>query len=322
MSEKILVRAPNWLGDCVMSTVFLQKLVQKNVGASVSVLCQNSVASVFRGLSFVNEVVTFDNLNGSTWDTAYILPNSFSSALKIWRLAVPRRIGYAGDWRSAFLTEAKVLDNRWHYVRRYLGLLDEQAMDIHDTRPTLSPPLDHSIASTLPKSSGPRVAMAVGSVAPARRWFPQRFAEIARRIQQDKKGQIVLLGSASDVPVADIVARQIGSGVVNFTGKTSLEQLKSVLSQSDLVVTNESGVMHVAWALNKPTVIIAGPSEPRLTSPWGSNIRLLQARELFCVPCVRNTCWRGGPEHQQCMFQVEVEEVWSVVDDLLTSKKG
>jgi ADP-heptose:LPS heptosyltransferase len=192
------------------------------------------------------------------------------------------------------------LDERFHYVRRYLSLIGEEGREISSTDfyfPVENPP------STLP--AGPILAVAPGSRAPARRWFPERFAAV---IDAAPQKSVVILGAPEDAPWAEAVAAKTKRPVVNLCGKTTLPQLAGILKKCAALLANESGLMHVAWAVGTPTVVVAGPSEPRSTSPYGAAVKVLQHREIPCVPCVKNECYRLGADHMACLKAVAPAE--------------
>jgi heptosyltransferase-2 len=280
MSEKILVRAPNWLGDVVMGTPLVRRLGERHPGAVIDVMVKGSLAAVFQGMPGVRKVIPLsppDVLKGEGYGTAYVLPGSFSSAWNVFRAGIPERIGYAGEGRSVLLTKALRLDERFHYVRRYLGLIGEEGREVG--REDFYFPVQEP---SFPLPAGPLLALAPGSRAVARRWFPERFAAA--------------------------VARGCRKPVVDLCGKTSLPELAGVLKRCGALLTNESGLMHVAWAVGTPVVVAAGPSEQRCTSPFGPGVRVLQHREIPCVPCVRNECYRAGEDRLACLKAIGAEE--------------
>ncbi|MBK8870066.1 MAG: lipopolysaccharide heptosyltransferase II [Elusimicrobia bacterium] len=322
MNSRIMVRAPNWLGDAVMATPFLKCLAKKNHGVLVDVWTKPGLTEMFRGAPGVSEVVPL-SLNESPWalarrirargyTTAYILPPSFSSALGPALAGVPDRIGYAADFRSPLLTRALPLDERFHYVRRYLGLIGEEGIDV---RPgdLFVPRANQEETDTFLSKSGAQgsnnfLAVAPGSRAPARRWFPDRFAAVIDGLGSDKV-EVLLMGAPEDRPYAAEVARLCRRKTIDLCGQTSVPMAASILSRCRALLTNESGLMHVGWAVGVPLVVVAGPSNPRLTSPFGPHVHVLQTREVPCVPCVRNECYRMGDDHTLCLKKISVSDV-------------
>ncbi len=335
---KIVVRAPNWLGDAIMCGPFLKRLAENNPQAEIHIQCRASLQELFRGAPGVAGVIPFASdeplfsrvgkLRAGRFDIGYILPPSFSSALLFALAGISERIGYAADGRSLLLTRAYPLDERYHYVRRYLGLLDEpgrsvSVADFHFPSPVH--PQDHLesflAAQQIPLRT-PFLAVAPGSRAPARRWFPQRFADLINRMTPDDFPSIFLLGAPEDIPIAQEVVENVQRPVINLCGKTNLVVLGEILRRASALVTNESGLMHVAWAVGTPTVVLAGPSNPRLTSPFGSQVKILQHTEVPCVPCIKNECFRAGSDYKECMTRLTVDEAHAALQSLLANRSA
>lgn len=327
---RIAVRAPNWLGDAIMATAFLSELKEAHPGARVSVFCRAAHRPLFESAGLSAEAVAVDEprfslgrlarrLREGRYELGYILPLSFSSALAFAWGAVRRRVGHGAQGRSFLLTEAVSLDARFHYVRRYLSLIGREGLA--DSALRLNFPLTEAGRSEwarLKASWGvslkaPFLAVAPGSQAAARRWAPERFALVAGRFVKETGGSVLLVGARSDRAAAEEVRRHAPGGLFNACGGTSLEGLGAVLKECVALLTNESGAMHAAWALGVPSVVIAGPSDPALTAPWGEAATILEKPEVWCVPCVRNDCPRWGNGHKECLARIGVDEVWEVL---------
>jgi heptosyltransferase II len=313
----ILVRAPNWLGDAVMATPFLKRLTARFPAEPLDVIAKLSTAAMFRGLPGVRRVWPLGSPEASPkalrrqgYDIAYILPTSFSSAWGAFLAGATERVGHAAEGRSWLLTWAVPLDERYHYTRRYLSLIGEENREA--SREDLFFPVENP---PFPLPEGPLLAVAPGARAPARRWMPERFAELIRRLPPSWKS-VVLLGAASDDPFAQIVARSAGRPTLNLCGKTSLPVLGGILNRCRALVANESGLMHAAWAVGTPLVAVAGPSEPHCTSPFGPRVRIVIHREVPCVPCVKNECFRLGDDQMACLKAVSAEEVLSALSEV------
>ncbi len=326
MTKRILVRAPNWLGDAVMATPFLRRLSIKFSDAKIDVLSKPGLAEIFKGAPGVGEVIPLNSaespwalaqrLRSGAYETAYLLPSSFSSALSAWLAGIPIRIGYAGDFRSPLLTHAQKMDERFHYVRRYLGLLGEpggqvKGEDLHVPRATQKE-TDAFLKGKETFGTGRLLAVAPGSRAPARRWFPDRFAEVINGLGSEWSA-VLLLGAPEDRPFTDAVAQLARRPTINLCGQTTVPLAASLLERSSVLLTNESGLMHVGWAVGTPLVVFAGPSNPRVTSPFGPQVRVLQTREVPCVPCVRNECYLSGESDKLCLKKITVEEVLTTI---------
>jgi heptosyltransferase-2 len=313
----ILVRAPNWLGDAVMATPFLRRLTARFPSEPLDVVAKLSVAAVFRGMPGLRRILPLGSPEASAkalrregYEIAYILPTSFSSAWGAFLSGATERVGHAAEGRSWLLTWAVPLDERYHYTRRYLSLIGEE--DREASREGLYFPVENP---PFPLPEGPILALAPGARAPARRWMPERFAEVVRRLPASW-GSVVLLGAAQDEPFAQAVARSAGRPTLNLCGKTSLPVLGGILKRCRALVANESGLMHAAWAVGTPLVAVAGPSEPRCTSPFGARVRVLIHRDVPCVPCVKNECYRLGTDQQACLKAVSTDEVLSALSEV------
>jgi heptosyltransferase-2 len=330
MPKRILVRAPNWLGDAIMSTPFLNRLASQNAGAQIDVLAKAGLAPLFRGAPGVTEVLRLDSqdspwttarkLRARNYDTAYILPPSFSSAFSCWLAGIPRRIGTIGDFRRPLLTDPRPLDTRFHYIRRYLGLLGEpgpltHTEDLYVPRATEKEKKEfQALGITL--GTGKIFAVAPGSRAPARRWFPERFAEVINGLGPEWS-TILLLGAPEDRPFAEEIAKLCPRKVINLCGQTAIPLVAELLTCATVLLTNESGLMHVGWAVGVPLVVLAGPSNPRLTSPFGPQVRVIQTDQVPCVPCVRNECPLRGEKYKLCLKKIEANRVLETIHSLL-----
>ena len=321
-ASRILVRAPNWLGDCLMSTPFFFQLREREPAARISVLCRPEHAAIFRNHPAVNETIALSEnipLSGR-FDIGYVLPTSFSSAWMFWKARIPTRIGHGAEWRSFLLTRTVPLDARFHYVRRYLSLLGCEGLPIRSLR--FSFPLTEAgrkesegLKSRL-KLRTPILAVAPGSRAPARRYAPERFAALADLYVRESGGSVVLVGSKEDEASAREVSSHAASSPVDLCGKLSLEGLGAILKESRLLLTNESGAMHAAWTLGIPSVVLAGPSDTALTAPWEGAASIIQHKELYCVPCVKNECPRSGKGYKECLGLISVEEAWKIISSV------
>ncbi len=329
MTERILVRAPNWLGDAVMAGPFLKTLAAQEPAAAMDILCRSSIAEVFRGFPGVGEIVTLAagespwatarRVRGRGYRTGYVLPPSFSAALSMRLAGIPVRIGHAVDFRGFLLTQAIPLDERFHYTRRYLDLLREAGRDINPGDFHFPRANAAEVAQVLSENGvNPTrlLAVAPGSRATARRWFPERFAEVINGLDARWTGA-VLLGSPEDKPQADRVAALVRkTAIVNLCGKTSLALAAGILERCAALLTNESGLMHVGWAVGTPLVVAAGPSDPQATSPFGPRVQILQHREVPCVPCIRNDCYRAGSSNQECLKRITPIEVLDALREI------
>jgi heptosyltransferase-2 len=304
---RILVVAPNWIGDALMAQPLLTKLKQS--GATLDVLAPDWVAPVARRMAEVDEVIAVPfrhgalNL-GSRWrlartlarrgyDRAIVLPNSWKSALVPFLAGIPQRAGYVGEMRYGLLNST--LPNTKspmpvHYARLAGG---------EPVQPLPAPKLsvsDSEIAETRGRFAiDPRYAVLCpgAEYGPAKRW--PYFKELAERIGMP----VVVLGSSND--------REAAAGIrgKDLTGRTTLDEAMQLIAGAALVVSNDSGLMHVAAALGRPQVALFGSSSPLHTPPASANARVLWLH-LECSPCFARECPLG---HFRCMKEISVEQV-------------
>jgi lipopolysaccharide heptosyltransferase II len=259
------------------------------------------------------------------FDVGILFPNSLRVALEMWLSDVPRRVGYRGHSR-AWLVNQIVRDRQKrgpleHQSLRYLRIAHElgaatKALDLQET-PNAQPPTPNAESSRLHQTSNTKHQTSLGLCAgaeygPAKRWLPERFAEVASTIATEQSAKWVLLGTAKDADVGQQIAGALGDHCVNRIGQTSVEQLVEELRGCRLLLTNDTGTMHLAALLDIPVVAIFGSTEPALTAPIGNGHVILRDH-VECSPCFLREC----PIDFRCMKAVSVEEVRDAVLSIL-----
>jgi heptosyltransferase-2 len=330
--ERIVVRVPQWLGDAVVSTVFVSRLRRRFPAAHIAVACRPYLEPVFAGHPHLDAVVPLPKSAGTfgaarllkegRFDTAYVLPKSARTALEPWLAGIPRRIGFGGDLRRVLFTATRRYRFDLLYPRRYLALLDDDGVDLEATPPhfpSAEPPPDRLAAIfDGPPERRPRpfLALAPASIAPARTWDADRFTETVRRFQRDHGGTVILIGTEKERAVIDGIKAQLTGPVVDTGGKLSLPELGWLISQCDRFLANDSGLMHVAACFRVPTVIPFGSSDPKLIlPPWGTFAGPYR-QVIDCQPCRRNHCVRFAPLVNACLKAVTVDDVSAELDRL------
>ena len=322
--RRVLVRAPNWVGDAVMSLPVLAGLKRLFPLAEVTVLAAPRVAPLFAAQPGVTEIIRYPSDRGKwqvlwelrgRFDVALALPNSMESALGLWLVGVPSRVGYNTDARRLFLKEAVSGHDKLaglHTVFYLLGLLKALGGVATFTPPTLYLEPEEEVlgAQLLAESDlpgrGPWVGLSPGAAyGPAKRWEPaERFAALGRELQREFGARLVLLGGDEERPVADEVREQLPGPVADLVGRTSLREALGVLSQLNLLVTNDSGLMHAAAALSVPLVALFGSTDPTATGPFTSRATVIR-HPRPCSPCFQRTCDEG----YACLTDISVDEV-------------
>jgi heptosyltransferase-2 len=319
--KRIVVRAPQWLGDAVASTVFLDRLRHQNPQAHISVAAYPSVAPVYQGCPSINDVLPLPAKKQSTvfnaaallrqgrFDEIYILPLSFRTALEAVVARVPVRIGFAVDVRSFLLTQRVPYDFGITLTHRYLSLIEEATLPPNDMRPYY-PAAELPV---MPALKGPVLGLAPWSIAPARTWAAERFVDVANQFLSTYGGTVVLFGSPQERAASLELEPRLKGPVVNTTGGLDLGQLGTMVRRCDAMLVNDSGLMHVAAVCNVPTVVVFGASGLEQALPLYGRCVGRQHSEVVCVPCWRNRCVRFGSYNNECLKKVTVDEVFNAL---------
>ena len=251
------------------------------------------------------------------FDAAILFPNSLRVALESWLSRIPRRVGYRGHRRRSLLNqivpEPRKAGPLEHHSLRFLRIAREcGASDMShqsDEHPT-------STGSTGVNHQSLRIGLCPGAeYGPAKRWFPERFADVAKKISGQSSAQWILFGTEKDAAIGDRIAAAISDQCVNRIGHTTLDQLISELRGCLLLLTNDTGTMHLAALLGVPVVAIFGSTDPALTGPLG-NAHIILRHHVECSPCFLREC----PIDFRCMKAVTTEEVVDAVRSILTDK--
>lgn len=251
-------------------------------------------------------------LRFQNYDQAILLPNSWKSALIPFFANIPKRTGYLGEFRWGLLNDARRLNKNClsKTVERFVALAyaEQPETPLEIPEPSFSikaENIEFISAKFKLEPSNKILALCPGAeYGPAKRWPAKYFAEIARK--KYKKGwKVWLFGSEKDKPVAAEINQESGNICFDFTGKTSLAEAVDLMSLADTVLTNDSGLMHVAAALNKKMVAIFGSSDPGFTPPLNDRARIISLR-LSCSPCFKRHCPLG---HTHCLNHLYPEQV-------------
>lgn len=323
--ERIVVRAPNWLGDVVLSLGALRDVRRQFPAARVEVLARASVAGIYGAVREVDAVRTSvgwradaSALRGA-FDAAVLLPNSFGSALAPWRAGVPERWGYATDGRRPLLTRAGTRpaslrgESQVYYYRAMLAAVGFEVSASPDV--SLRCPEEWKTRAAAHRGSGRRVVLSPGAAfGGAKRWRPEGFAEVGDRLAAVRDAEVVIVGTGSDRPLGEAVAAQMTRPSRVVCGDTTLADLVAILDEAEILVTNDSGTMHVAAALGTPLVAVFGPTDWRETAPVGAKHRLVR-EPVHCAPCMLRDC----PIDHRCMKAVTAARVLGAAREVLAS---
>jgi len=309
---KILVRGTNWIGDAVMSIPALRGLRRLFPDSHITLHTRSWANELFSDADFIDELVTFEKnrwpikdvydnsqfLKDDKFDLAILLPNSFESALTSFLTKTPRRIGYNKDVRGLLLTDPVAVPEwkgRLHEGFYYLHLIAEVERRVL-SRSTLSSVmpdgrLDISDERKIKArfrlqeagvdSSKNTVAIVAGSAnSNEKRWPAENFAKLIDRLRDELSANVVLIGTKEEADVAHRIIELIEQQLIDLTGKTSLGEAAAILSVVDLVISNDTGLAHVAPAVGTNTIVIFGPTNPETTRPYTPLAHVLYRKPL------------------------------------------
>jgi len=328
---KTLVVAPSWIGDAVLSQPLLVRLKEADPRGEIDVLGPPWVLAVYRRMPQVTATRELPFGHGELrlaerrrfakalppYDRAVVLPNTLKSALIPWHAGIPVRTGWRGEMRYGLLNDARALDEEALplIAERYAALASPPGAPL--ARPLPEPRLavdERARAAALARHglelSRPVVAFAPGAeYGPAKRWPARHFAELARTLAA-RGHAIWLFGSAKDAAVTAEIQGLADGICVDLAGKTTLDEAIDLLSLAARVVSNDSGLMHVAAALERPMAAIFGSSSPAHTPPLSARARVISL-QLDCSPCFARVCPLG---HTNCLETLAPARVLTALD--------
>jgi lipopolysaccharide heptosyltransferase II len=341
--EAVLVMGPNWVGDAVMSTPVLANLRRGLPKAKIELLVPAYVAPLFEEHPHVDRVLIHGQqpswreclaqvraLRHRRYDVALLLPNSLRAALWAWMIRPPIRIGYATDGRRWLLTHPISAEDvqpfrrrgahgcqAWqHQIEAYLRLLASLQIPVVERLPLLARSnAAEAEAERLWACQGLRrderiIGICPGAAfGPAKRWWPERFAALADRLMERLGIAVGLFGSAAEAPLIDDIRSRMSQPAISFAGQDTLGSFMALAARCRVLITNDSGAMHIASAVGTPVVAMFGPTDPRRTAPMNPHATVLR-HEVRCSPCFRTIC--PFADHP-CMRLIEVEEVYEAV---------
>lgn len=330
--RKVFIRSTNWIGDAVMTTPALGAIRATFPRAEVVVAANPIVAELFSPHPYIDRVMVFDkkNLHRGTagflhfcrtvrrerFDLAILLQNAIEAAIIPFLARVPRRAGYRTDGRGMLLTHGVPVgkeERSLHHTEYYLHMLSELGITGGTRRLVLECTKEEiSWAAHLLRGSRGWIAVNPGAAfGSAKRWLPERFAAVADALTFEYNVKVLLTGSPAEVGIGKGIEEAMQSQPLNLIGKTSVRQLMAVLSLCRLIITNDSGPMHVAAALGTPIVALFGSTDHTTTSPLAGNFRVVR-KDTPCAPCLKRTC----PTDHACMEAITVEDVLKAVREI------
>lgn len=339
--KKIIVRMPNWIGDVVMATPVLEAIKEKYPDASITAMCKSPIIDILKNSPYIQNFFSFDSpssifqkmqnqkivkkLHAEKYDLGILLTNSFSSAWWFWQADIKHRLGYESSNRSFLLTRKLQFPEKketQHLVETYKQLLTPLEITNSRAKPKLFL-LDKE--KELAKEALTRLGInerhiviginpgaAYGS---AKCWLPERFRDLALRLLNvNEEVRVIFFGDAAGSHLVKQICQGLPARVVNLAGLTTLRELMAFLASCDALLTNDSGPMHIADALNVPLLALFGSTNPLATGPY--NQRNILQKKVPCSPCYKRVC----PIDFPCMKNIQSEEVFDRLLKLVKKK--
>lgn len=335
---KIMIRAANWVGDAIMTTPVI-RAVRKNFPTSIiTVLAKPWVIPVYEHNPHVDEILVYDNnhrhkrgfgtlrlakdLRGRQFDLTVLMQNAFEAGLISFLGGVKERVGYNTDGRGFLLNRSIKMNpalKKGHLIDYYIGIIkgarladDGRELDLYLSES------DQEFSTQFLKNEnvdpdGPIIGINPGATGgTAKRWFPERYGEVCKHLAQKYNVKILIFGGPADVELGDYIAGLAKGCCINIAGKTSLGQAFALIEKCSLFITNDSGLMHAAAALNINQVAVIGSTDYIATAPSNKNSIMLRV-PVHCSPCLKDVC----PTDHQCMDKISVDMVMETCKSLL-----
>jgi heptosyltransferase-2 len=340
--RSIVIRMPNWIGDLIMATPILTDVRRAFPEAHVTAMSRTPICDLLSEDPDINELFCFSKVSGfgrrsgkrdiieklrrGNYDLGILLTRSFSSAWWFWQGDVKRRLGYNGNARRLLLTDPvhmpKNIDSQ-HLVVTYKTLLQPLGIELSSSRPRLYlTEQEIQEAKALLKKLGvpegqPLIGINPGATyGSAKCWLPERFREVTQKMLTDPHVSILYFGDQAGSSLVKEVCQGLPTRVINLAGLTSIRELACLIKLCDVLLTNDSGPMHIAAALETPVVALFGSTNEVVTGPYQTGQVI--HKHVACSPCYRRVC----PIDFRCMRSIETDEVVQALQVALKAKKS
>jgi len=340
--RNIIVRMPNWIGDMVMATPILTDLRKAYPNARITAMCRAPICDLLKEDSQVDELFCFSKTSGFSrrsdkkniieklrhgkYDLGILLTHSLSSAWWFWQGKIKTRLGYDCNGRRFLLTHPVPLPEKLekqHLVNTYKMLLKPLGIPLSTSPPRLFlADKEVTEAKTLLKQHGVTKESHLVGINPgatygsAKCWLPNRFREVTEKLLSDPNVFIVFFGDQPTASLVKEICQGLQSRVINLAGLTSLREVAALISLCDVLLTNDSGPMHIADALGTKIVALFGSTNEIVTGPYRSATVI--HKHVKCSPCYQRTC----PIDFRCMKEIEAEEVYQAILHMLKNKRS
>ncbi|MFO1256906.1 MAG: lipopolysaccharide heptosyltransferase II [Gammaproteobacteria bacterium] len=333
--RKALVVGPSWVGDMVMAQTLFKVLKANDPNILIDILAPDWSRPLTARMPEVHDAIAMPvghgalelkkrwqisrSLRAEQYDEAYVLPNSFKSALVPFLTGIPKRVGWRGEWRYGVLNTVHILDKAQYplMIERFIALGFPKHAQLPKPLPLPSlvrneQNLEQAKLKFNLSTDLPILVLCPGAeFGPSKRWPEHYYADVAKRYLE-KGWQVWLFGSVKDASITSDIQNITQHQCVNLAGKTSLAEAIDLMSLADLVVSNDSGLMHIGAALGRPLIAIYGSTDPTFTPPLGQKVQIVRTNES-CSPCFKRTC---PLNHHACMQRLKPMQVLAACEAL------
>ncbi|MEN9470910.1 MAG: glycosyl transferase putative gt9A [Pseudomonadota bacterium] len=340
LAKKILIISPAWIGDIVISQALFKYIKRQHAETIIDIVAPRWSHELLATMPEINEIFDLPIAHGQfqlkkrwqlgrslrkkAYQQAIILPNSWKSAIIPLAAGIPLRTAWLGEMRFGLLNDWRALDKKKYpmMIQRFLALgaaktIADKSIEWQLYKPylTVNP---KNINSSLKNLSlviedKPLLILCPGAAfGPAKRWPADYFAQIANA-KKAEDWQVFLLGAPSDGAIGHSIQELSGNACINLIGKTSLLQAINLLAMASLVISNDSGLMHLAAALRRPLIVLYGSSSPEFTPPLSEQAKILYLK-LSCSPCFERSC---PLIHFNCLKQLKPNLVLTTINELI-----
>ena len=342
MADRILIRTPNHLGDCVMALPMISEIREAYHGTHITLLTPIWLSSLFIHNPGVDDLIPIPSehvhgllavmkikelIQDRGYDIGYILPPSFGAAAAFKLAGIKNRIGYIADGRRLLLSKPLALPeplNSEHRSRLYFNLLLRgSGAEIEYVNPKIFLN-DQDINAAVRildefgiKKDQDYAVIAFRAVAESRRWGRENYTALTKQIVAEFGAKVILVGTEDDRKEGDeIVANASAGEVINLAGKSSIRESAAIMSMARFFVGNDSGAAHLAAAVGAPLIVLSGADDPKSTSPISSRKQIVMLESLDCLACIKNRCPLKGEAQMQCMKGISVDIVLTAIRSL------
>lgn len=327
--NKILVVSVNWVGDVIFSSPIFKALRKNFPESHIACLAVPRVREILESIPQIDQIIIYDEqghnrslsgklklvqtLRQQRFGVAFLLHRSLTRALLVFLAGIPQRVGYATKGRGFLLTHrARPLSPKWHRCDYYLQVIESFGIKVEERACELIVGdealryIDGLLRKEGIKNGDFLIVLNLGGNWELKRWPVERFALLADRLNDEFKARVIIPGAETDLGLANTVVKRTHFKPIILTGQTSLKQLMALMSRAHLVISADSGPLHLASAVGTKTIGLFGPTRPEVTGPRGTGTFVLRQRDVGCnqEPCYNLSC----PDNI-CMRSISVEEV-------------